>query len=128
MKKKILLWIDDLRDPFYGTWIEEYSPIGKEDITVIWVKNYTEFTNYINSEGMPDAICFDHDLGDDIMGFPEDEKTGYDCAKFLVDYCMDHDSDIPLFNIQSSNPAGALNIKSLLDNYHNFYTKTHDVK
>lgn len=117
---KTLVWLDDLRDPFYGTWIKEYSPIG-ENCEIVWLKSFSEFTNYIENKGMPDAICFDHDLGDEIMGFPEDEMTGYDCAKWLVDKCLDENIDIPLYNIQSSNPAGADNIKALLNNYHKFY-------
>ena len=68
---------------------------------------------------MPDAICFDHDLGNDEYNgldphLIENEKTGYDCAKWLVDYCMDHQLSLPQWNIQSSNPVGKANINGLL--------------
>ena len=106
MKK--LLWLDDFRNP------ADYLT-GDYDIT--WVKNYDEFYTQINEHGLPDIICFDHDLGE--------EKTGYDCAKFVVDYCMEHDLDIPAYNIQSSNPVGKENIQHLMDNYHKFYLKSH---
>lgn len=62
-----------------------------------------------------------HDLAEDSY----DERTGYDCAKFVVDYCMERDLDIPAYNIQSSNPVGKENIQHLMDNYHKYYIKTH---
>lgn len=45
------------------------------------------------------------------------EKTGYDCAVWLVNYCMDNKCTIPKWNIQSANPVGKENIKKLLENY-----------
>ena len=45
------------------------------------------------------------------------EKTGFDCAKWLVDYCLDNNKSLPLYNIQSANPVGKSNIDSLLINY-----------
>lgn len=111
------MWIDDLRDPFDGNWIKKYSPIGT-DVQVVWVMSYEGFVHWINNYGMPDAICFDHDLGgiDD-----KDEKTGLDCAKYLVSYCMDKNIDVCPFNVHSSNPVGAKNIRSYLNNYHHFF-------
>jgi len=118
MKK--LVWIDDMRDPFTWTWVKDYSPIGTDDVFVIWVKNFDEFKNYIDKDGLPDAICFDHDLGD-MLDHPELEKTGYDCAQYIIEYCIERNIDIPLYNVQSSNPVGKKNIESLMDNYHKFY-------
>jgi len=115
MKK--LIWLDDQRNP-YSNWIE-CSPIGK-CVDIIWCKSYTEFIRWITDNGLPDAICFDHDLGDEIIGFPSDEKTGYDCAKWLVRYCEDNDLKLPKWNIQSSNPVGKENIKSLLTNFEKY--------
>ena len=121
--KKKLIWLDDCRDPFAegATWIESYSPIGT-NVDVIWLKSYDEFEYYIDEYGLPDAICFDHDLGDE----SSDEKNGYDCAALLVDYCMDYELDIPKFAIQSSNPSGAENIRSFLHSYHNHYVIEHN--
>lgn len=125
MKK--LLWLDDCRDPFDKEidWLV-FSPIGR-DITTIWVKDYAEFTSWISENGLPDGICFDHDLSDlqaFKSGFPDmvediecNEKTGYDCAKWLVEYCLDNRLRLPLFNSQSANPAGRENIEKLLQNY-----------
>lgn len=61
---KILLWLDDIRDPFEDNnkWLV-FSPIPLDEISeVIWVKSYNEFVNYINNYGVPAGICFDHDL------------------------------------------------------------------
>ena len=59
------------------------------------------------------------------MVFDHDERTGYDCAKYVVDYCLQHNCDIPAYAIQSSNPVGKDNICHLMDNYHNYYKKFH---
>ena len=106
---KKLLWLDDYRNPYESDWLI-FSPIGR-DVDVIWLKSYNEFIEYIEQNGMPDGICFDHDLGD--------EKTGYDCAKWLVEYCMDNGLSIPKWNVQSSNPVGKDNINGLLNNFLN---------
>ena len=114
-----LLWLDDIRCPFYGTWVDDYSPINTDNIIVEWVKSYSEFVNWISKNGLPDAICFDHDLGKLPDGT---ELNGYDCAKWLVEYCMDHEVDVPSFNVHRSNPAGKQNIMSYLNGYHkSFY-------
>lgn len=119
--KKTLIWLDDCRDPNDPRvdWLV-FSPIGR-DVHVVWIQYVDDFFDYIHQHGLPDAICFDHDLAEDSY----DERTGYDCAKFVVDYCMEHDLDIPAYNIQSSNPVGKENIQHLMDNYHKYYIKTH---
>ena len=102
MKK--LLWLDDFRNPV------DYLD-GDYDIS--WVKNYSKFCNYISENGLPDIVCFDHDLGE--------EKSGYDCAKFLVNFCQNHNLDIPEFDIQSSNSVGKDNIRSLMNNWYRVF-------
>ena len=111
MKKKVLLWLDDYRDPNKDDWLN-FSPIGK-NVHIYWAKSFDDFTDYINEEGLPDAICFDHDLGD----ISNNEKTGYDCAKYLVNYCIFYNIDLPKWNVHSSNPVGKENINKLLTNY-----------
>lgn len=108
---KTLLWIDDVRDPFQNDWLN-FSPIGK-NVDVTWVTNYQEFIDWIMIYGLPDGICFDHDLG-------SNEKTGYDCAKWLVEYCMNNNKPLPEYAIQSANPVGKENINSLLTNFNKF--------
>lgn len=131
MKK--LIWLDDDRSPFLNNWLR-YSPI-EEPYEVFWLKSYDEFVEYISKNGIPDAICFDHDLGNKIdpdadlmfyngeissfslLSYDNDEKTGYDCAKWLVEYCLDNNLMIPLYSIQSMNSVGKKNIDDLLKNF-----------
>lgn len=132
---KTLLWLDDIRDPFTpiendgGSWLV-FSPL-QDPYQVEWVKSYNEFINWIKANGLPDAICFDHDLGMEVAiaarnkgmskrqsrKLKQEEKTGYDCAKWLVDYCIDNGKQLPLWNIQSANPVGKENINGLLTNF-----------
>lgn len=132
--KKTLLWLDDYRDPFDVAmdWLA-YSPIGR-NVEIIWVMSYKEFIDYINNHGLPDGICFDHDLADehyDVYNntdltldeyYQKDDRemTGYDCAKWLVDYCIDNDTEVPPYRIQSANPVGRENIDKLLKSYSHF--------
>jgi hypothetical protein len=113
---KTLLWLDDVRDPFEYLDAED-GPIGwlvfsplSHPFKTIWVKSYDEFTQWIEANGLPDGICFDHDIS-------SEEKTGYDAAKWLCNYCDDKNLSLPLWNIQSANPVGKENIKSYLTNY-----------
>ena len=130
MKMKTLIWIDDLRNPFEKDWVDwlaKGSPI-EQPYETIWVKSYDEFIKWIMKNGLPDGLCFDHDLGEDVAkervasGMPKKKarmekkmaKSGMDCAKWLVEYCLDHKLPLPRYNIQSSNPAGKDNINGLL--------------
>jgi len=126
-----LLWLDDYRDPFDKKidWMV-FSPIGR-DVEVIWVKSYDEYVEWLTENGLPDAITFDHDLDeehyapqsawDDYNTWAEQqnfkEKTGYDCAKWLIEYCMDNKVSLPIFASHSANPVGRENIRKLLTNY-----------
>lgn len=113
-----LLWLDDVRNPFENDWLV-FSPIAHTE--VIWVKKYHEFVSWITDNGLPDGICFDHDLSDiHCNKSTYKEKTGMDCAKWLVDYCLDKDLDLPKWNIQSANLVGKENIKGLLKDYTKF--------
>jgi hypothetical protein len=116
MNNKRLLWLDDKRNPFENNWLT-FSPIEKP-YDVIWLKKYHEFVSWITENGLPDAICFDHDLSDiHCNKSTYKEKTGMDCARWLVDYCLDNNKKLPLYNIQSSNPVGKDNIDGLLQSF-----------
>lgn len=129
MKK--FLFLDDIRTPldcFYMKNPDLYD--RKWDI----VRNYDEFVNYILTEGVPDFISFDHDLSDEhyspemyksmetynelYNGFKE--KTGYDCAKWLCNYCAENSIPLPEFEVHSMNPVGRENIKNYLNSYLKF--------
>lgn len=101
-----LLWIDDYRNPFENDWLN-FSPIGK-NCNVVWVKSYHQAIKYL-SNFWPDAICFDHDLGEN--------KSGYDIAKFVVNKCIDEKLPLPKYFCHSANPVGRQNILGILQNY-----------
>jgi hypothetical protein len=90
------IYLDDIRNPKSEGW----------EI----IRNFDDFVNLINEFGIPDEISFDHDLG-------ENEKTGYDCAKWLCEYCWTNGIPIPTWNVHSANPVGRDNIVQLIQNY-----------
>lgn len=103
--------MDDIRNPNDKIWLEKYN---LKSYNVIWIKNYNDFVKYINDD-LPECICFDHDLGL--------SENGYDCAKYLVNYCLDNNLDLPKYYIQSSNPAGKENIDCLFKNFIKYKNK-----
>ena len=132
MKNKTLLWLDDIRDPNKADWLLQYAPEFMYDQEqVVWVKSYDQFTTWILENGLPHTIAFDHDLGEDVArdkvvsGISKrqarlqkrETMSGYDCAKWLVEYCMDNKVLLPNWTIQSANPVGKENINALLNNY-----------
>ena len=91
------LYLDDLRP----------TPEGFDR-----VYSYEEFVAYLERKGLPDFISFDHDLGEDF--------SGYDCAKYLVEYCLAHQLPLLDYQVHSQNPVGKENIERLLENFRNF--------
>ena len=113
MDNNIYLFLDDERHPqdvFWVDWIANPS-----DWTV--VRSYDDFVEWVQTHGLPAFISFDHDLGqtDGVVN-----KTGYDCAKWLVDWCLDHNLTCPMTNVHSKNQVGAVNIAALLDGFRKF--------
>ena len=107
---RTLLWLDDKRDPSMADWLLRYAPDFHYDGgNVVWVKDYDEFVRWIEKNGLPYKIAFDHDLG---LG-----KSGYDAAHYVVDYCLDNGTDLPLWTIQSSNTVGVENIDGLFRSF-----------
>jgi hypothetical protein len=104
------LYLDDLRS----------TPFGWDR-----VKSYAQFVMYIEQFGVPDVISFDHDLGFEHYPLSEDkpgmtipyetykEKTGYDCAKYIVE----NELELKQWAVHSFNPVGADNIRKLLRAY-----------
>ena len=107
MKK---LYLDDVRVPQTEGW----------DI----VRSYDDFVNWIEENGLPEVISFDHDLADvdydpktQRETFKYHETTGYDAAKWLCEYCWTNGLPIPNWNVHSANPVGRDNIISILTAY-----------
>jgi hypothetical protein len=127
------LFLDDERHPKDVKWVD-LPPVE-------WrvVRTYKDFVGLITKDGLPKKISFDHDLADEhyreytrmskeemVAGGPKirydtlREKTGYDCAKWLVDYCIEWDKDLPEYYIHTMNPVGGVNIKHVLKNYEKY--------
>jgi hypothetical protein len=113
------LFLDDVREPKQVTWVE--MPLGPW----IVIRNYNEFVEYITKNGLPSFVAFDHDLGQEhyIVGKPKyneyKEKTGYDCVKWLIEYCMNHNKLFPDYQVHSMNPIGKMNIRAIVENFKN---------
>ena len=120
------LFLDDCRMPHQVNWVR--IQIVKYKI----FRSYEEFIKKIEQKGLPEFVTFDHDLAPDhykkfIETFNDKnssynynsfkEKTGYDCAKWLVEYCEEKDVDFPKYAVHSMNPVGRTNINSIIISY-----------
>lgn len=124
MKK--YLFLDDERVPYVeNPYINDVSAYHYTGFTPFktekWniVRNYSDFVAYITNNDISELfISFDHDLGD-IKKFSnfDTEKTGYDCAKWLCDYCQDNNIKFPGYYVHSMNPTGKINIETYIENY-----------
>lgn len=92
--KEIKLFIDD----------ERTAPLD-----TILIRDYDAFIYFIQNFGLPDFISFDHDLGK--------EKSSYDCAKFLVIYCLENDKPLPKYKVHSQQSNSKEHIGRLLSNF-----------
>ncbi len=113
------LYLDDVRTP------------SAEDWQI--VRSYDEFVAHIRMHGLEnyEVISLDHDLGDTAMNeyynnvhpnYTLDynnikEKTGLDCAKWLVAESMNKNIPLPQIYTHSANPIGSANIMGYINNY-----------
>lgn len=135
IQERYKLFLDDIRnldEAFSYTKYERF----KEDDWII-VRDYSQFVETIEEKffhlsAFPEIIAFDHDLADehympqplwgtDYNVFAEnqgfEEKTGYNCAEWLINFCMDNEVKLPEYYCHSMNPAGRENILFLLKNF-----------
>ena len=115
--RKSKLFLDDIRNPEDVYRYTHQSVYLDENWAV--VRTYEEFCEWITLNGMPGFISFDHDLADEnyLQGSTDTEKTGYDCAVWLVDYCLDHQLNCPPFYSHSMNPVGKAKIDGLVNQF-----------
>lgn len=106
-----ILWLDDCRMPLL---------FGVE-----WVKDFDQFVWHLEHKGVPELLCFDHDLADEHMPLFENhpgvkvpyetytEKTGYHAAEYVVQ------NKIPInkWSVHTMNAAGRINIERVLRAY-----------
>jgi len=113
------LYLDDIRTPVDDTWMV--------------VRSYDEFVKTITLYGLDsfEMISLDHDLGESAMkeyfenvryNYKLDynninEKTGYDCAKWLVSESINKEIPLPLVYVHSANPIGSANMMGYINNY-----------
>lgn len=131
------IYLDDVRIPTDKDWI--------------LVKNYDEFVNIVTDLGLDNIniISLDHDLGDTAIDEYHNnvivndridysnikEKTGLDCAKWLVDFFYDQNPkrtllddihkkinkiNFPIVYTHSANPIGSQNIIDYINNFLKF--------
>lgn len=120
MFTNINLLLDDYRNQ-QMTYIATKNSIYIDRPWVI-VKNHEEFVEYVTTQGIPKLISYDHDLMDIDYAIPEGtsyaEKTGKDCAEWLVNFCLDIKHELPEYLVHSQNPVGKDRIKSVFENYY----------
>ena len=113
------LFLDDIRQPEDAfTYTNNNLYVNKKWLVV---RSYDEFIKFIQENGVPHTVSFDHDLADEhytqeqVISYNSyKEKTGFDCATWLINYCMDNKLQLPTgILIHSMNPVGSENIKSL---------------
>lgn len=102
VKWKYGVWLDDERWPtnIFKKVVETYFIAESYEDAIFYLANFTDEDDYQDV-----FISFDHDLGE--------EKTGYDLAKYLLEYNI----NIGGFTIHSMNPVGSRNIYELLTHY-----------
>lgn len=119
LNNKIKLYLDDIRTPNSDEWVV--------------VRNYDELVSHIRLNGLDkyEVISLDHDLGDTAQkeyfnnvspNYQLDynnilEKTGLDCAKWLVAESMNSKIPLPQIYTHSANPIGSANIMGYVNNY-----------
>jgi hypothetical protein len=117
MKKRI--YLDDIR-----------TPVLKDEWVV--VRSYEEFVDKITEIGLEniELISLDHDLGDSAMKEWHKnvyhnytlnydnitEKTGMDCAKWLVEQWMEGELVVDVF-VHSANAVGSGNMMGYINNF-----------
>lgn len=127
------LFLDDERMPQDVTWVSlPLAPMGI-------VRNYDQFVEQITTYAIPKFVTFDHDLADEhyqamlkdndsYTAFIDDdmggmnvtfdygkEMTGFDCAKWLIQYCIDQNHKFPEYQVHSMNPVGSKRIHDYIE-------------
>ena len=107
------LYLDDMRPVEFARDLYIYCD-DDEKFNAPWhqAHNFGEAVALVETLGLPIQIDFDHDLGDG--------PTGFDFAKWLVEYDQEHDvitQDNFNWTVHSVNPEGANNIDALLKSY-----------
>lgn len=127
--EKYNLFLDDVRQPIQCFGYTKNKIYVSEEWVI--VRNYDAFVKCVTENGLPELVSFDHDLaephyhesmykdGKVYMKYLEtvSEKTGMECVKWMVNYCLDHGKSFPNWFIHSMNPVGAENMESYITSF-----------
>ncbi len=127
--KSYKIFIDDERMPSdSANYMSDHIKYRKWDWTII--RSFDQLVEFIEKEGIDNIeyVSYDHDLADTHYNYTKEwgneefydtmkEKTGYECAKLIVDKCMDKNVPHPPFDVHSMNTVGRLNIFKYIQNY-----------
>jgi len=122
------LFLDDVRDPqdclgYMYNRIGKQSPIYLEEWLV--VRNYHEFVEAVDKHWCAlTHVSFDHDLAEEHydesmhadhkvyeeLAHSFKEKTGVDCAEYLLEKFKKEGKSLPVIYIHSMNPAGCIRL------------------
>lgn len=133
MKKHYNIFLDDERKPTLNTkYLRKINGFGALYIIYPWfvITNFEDFKKMIIENGLPHRISFDHDLGS-VLTNPKEKDlkrknqksriilpSGMDCAKWLIDYCIENNIKLTTeIKVHSANPIGANNIRTLITNF-----------
>jgi len=111
------LFLDDVREPKHVKWVELPRPVSW-----IIVRSYPQFVEAVSQKGLPGFVSFDYELGDEIYGKSSTwftEKTGRDCAEFMVKYCENNMLPFPQYAVHSMSPTGKADIIQTIERYKN---------
>ena len=134
-KQKSFLFLDDIRVPQNAYLWDEKGTLqaisGISNYNWDVVRNYDQFVEYVERNGIPDVISFDNDLWD-VMDEDVDEemlrkqftmidweqfeiKTGAHCAKYIVNKCKEQGRDIPEYYVHSANHVARPIIRKIME-------------
>jgi len=118
---------DDQKRIITGKSLEKISGIPNGDWDI--VRTYKDFVAYIEKNGIPDVISFDHDLHPSHMNYYHVVtyntgiidysdiaiETGTQCAEYLIRKWEEADrAKTPVCYVHSANQWGAKNIREVL--------------
>ena len=113
------LFLDDIRKP---------KDIYKDDYEWQIVRTYDDFVDYIEENGLPKFVSFDHDLtiehycvSDGYLNNQYEDETGYDCLVWLCEYVKEHKLKLPKMKFHTAS-KGAF---KYMNKYYAEFIKNH---
>ena len=126
------LFLEDVKHPNQMGGYMKKKINGKNDFQTetdwVIVTSFDEFVKTIWRRGLPDIISFDHEVAEEHYIYfailssggkkratdseyksiyqKLQNKTGYDCARWLVKFCANSRQDLPVCLVHSKNIAG----------------------